>query len=81
MTTHTLLNQLSIFVPYKNSRYGGQEGILLAKTGRDLYRNGSPEVMTDTSVDSLTAKLDGTFELANREMTCVAGFSKVKLFL
>ena len=65
---------------YKNSRYGGQEGILLAKTGRDLYRNGSPEVMTDTSVDSLTAKLDGTFELANREMTWEAGFSKGEAF-
>ena len=65
---------------YKDSRYGGQGGILLAKTGRDLYRNGSPEVMTDTTVDSLTAKLDGTFELANRQMTWEAGFSKGEAF-
>ena len=64
--------------PY--AQFTGEPGLLLFKTGRDLYRNGSPEVMTDTTVDSLSAKLDGTFEVANREMSWEVGFSKGEVF-
>ena len=66
--------------PYTDSRYGGTPGVLLAKTGKDLYRNGSPEVMTDTTVDSFSAKLDGTFEVANRNMSWEVGFTKGEAF-
>ena len=64
--------------PYQ--QFTGEPGLLLFKTGRDLYRNGSPEVMTDTTVDSLSAKLDGKFEVANREMSWEVGFSKGEVF-
>ena len=37
--------------------------------------------MTDTTVDSLTAKLDGTFEVANRDMSWEVGFSKGESFM
>jgi hypothetical protein len=32
--------------------------------------------MTDTTVDSISAKLDGTFEVANRNMSWEVGFYK-----
>ena len=50
------------------------------KTGKDLYRNGSPEVMTDTTVDSISARLDGKFEVAERAMSWEVGFSKGEVF-
>ena len=65
--------------PYQ--QFTGEPGLLLFKTGKDLYRNGSPEVITDTTVDSLTAKLDGTFEVANRDMSWEVGFSKGESFM
>ena len=36
--------------------------------------------MTDTTVDSISAKLDGTFEVANRAMSWEVGFSKGEAF-
>ena len=65
---------------YTDSRYGGTPGLLLAKTGRDLYKNGSPETTTNTTVDSLSAKLDGTFQIADRDMAWEVGFSKGEAF-
>jgi outer membrane receptor protein involved in Fe transport len=64
--------------PYQ--QFTGEPGLLLFKTGKDLYENGSPEVMTDTTVDSISARLDGKFEVAERAMSWEVGFSKGEVF-
>ena len=36
--------------------------------------------MTDTTVDSISARLDGTFDVAERAMSWEVGFSKGEVF-
>jgi outer membrane receptor protein involved in Fe transport len=73
--------------PYLNA--SGQEfcndmgwgGMLVFKTLRDLYTSSTGGMTeTDTTVDSLTASLDGKFEIADREMTWDVGFSSGNVF-
>jgi outer membrane receptor protein involved in Fe transport len=59
----------------------GWGGMLIFKTIRDLYESSTGGMTeTDTTVDSLVASLDGTFEIANREMSWEAGFSTGEVF-
>ena len=59
----------------------GWGGMIVFKTIRDLYESSTGGMTeTDTTVDSLVASLDGTFEIANREMSWEAGFSTGEVF-